>query len=174
MLRDMTIISENDRLLVGIVRNLMGRTYPEDLEDICQECRIAVLRALDSFDNRSDIKTYITRVVINTCRNIHKKNQRQLPLIDGDVFDLDDTGELYTTHGGDTEGSPEEILIKIELNQRLLTKINELQDVLKEVVALRYAEDMELKDIAKTLILPLGTVKSRLHRALRDLRGDLT
>jgi RNA polymerase sigma-70 factor (ECF subfamily) len=52
--------------------------------------------------------------------------------------------------------------------------VNELEEHYRQVVVLRFVNDLSLQDIAEALDIPLGTVKSRLHHALKLLRGRLS
>lgn len=69
--------------------------------------------------------------------------------------------------------APESALEQRETSAALARGIERLPDPMRAVVVLRFVQDASLAEIAETLDCPLGTVKSRLHKALRLLRADL-
>jgi RNA polymerase sigma-70 factor (ECF subfamily) len=78
-------------------------------------------------------------------------------------------------HAGD-ETASSEMVAKAERasasREELATVLASLDDAHREVLLMRFVDDMTLREIADTLAIPLGTVKSRLHHALATLRDD--
>jgi RNA polymerase sigma-70 factor (ECF subfamily) len=117
-----------------------------DALDVLQEAFAYFYRKLSEFELWGQLKTFFYPVVKHLALNRKAAARRVVPL-EGDHRAMEGGGE----HAEDLlAGLPEE--------QR-------------EVVWLRFVDEMDLKDIAETLGVPLGTVKSRLHTALSALRG---
>ena len=75
--------------------------------------------------------------------------------------------------GGRAEKSPPAAVAAAEASERVLLALNELDDEMRLAVILRDVEDMEYSQMAEVIGVPVGTVKSRLHRARCALRGKL-
>lgn len=69
--------------------------------------------------------------------------------------------------------TPDDIVIERAEAEEYATLLHQLPDKLRAVVTLRYSSDMSTAEIAETLHIPAGTVKSRLHKALKLLRRDM-
>ena len=106
---------------------------------------------------------YLQRVAINLSLNVLRR--RRLGLVP-----LDDPALGYRT---DPAASPEATAEQRELARVLTHGIACLPPRFRAVVTLRYVDGYDLAEIAGILGWPLGTVKSRLHHALRQLRGEL-
>ena len=74
----------------------------------------------------------------------------------------------------DRKSSPLQVLLAAERGEQLACAIAELSDIAREVVVLRFVEDLSIEEIATTCSLPIGTVKSHLHRAKQELKRILT
>ena len=122
-------------------------------EDIAQEGFIAAVRALDRFDRRRPFGPWLHRIVANRALDLLRAERR---LSDEE---LPDTPDLAPAHGTGDRG--------------LLASVIELSLERRAVVVLRYGVGMTPKQIAAALDLPVGTVNSRLARALDQLRESL-
>src|SRR5204863_9158864 len=86
---------------------------------------------------------------------------------------VDDTGVAPIERLPSVERDPLEMLLEFERGAALAGAIAELPVIHREVLALRFEEEMKLEQIAEVIDVPLSTVKSRLLRALEGLRGRL-
>lgn len=146
------IINENRaniyRVAKGILRN------EEDIEDAIQNTIINAYENIKTLKKDEYFKTWITRILINECNSIFRKNKRFV------VLEEEGQGNGYKD---DYE------------NIDLTRAINSLNEELKATVVLFYFEDMTTKEIADILDVPEGTVRSRLTRArgkLREIMGE--
>ncbi|HET9492901.1 MAG TPA: sigma-70 family RNA polymerase sigma factor [Chloroflexia bacterium] len=147
------------RLLVERYAEVSSRTArvllrnPTDAEDAAQEAWLDAWRALPRFESGRPFRPWFVTLVVNRCR---MKARRHNPEVELHEAMLDDASQEATA-GTEYDGELQEALQSLEPGQR-------------QVLALRYYADLQLEEIAATMDLPLGTVKSRLHRGLERLR----
>lgn len=127
----------------------------EDALDAVQEALIKAFSSIGSLRENRFFKTWLIRILLNECHNIKKYKNKVIPTEDH-LIELKHISE---------SDSIETLDIHNVLNQ--------LDDIYKEVIDLRYNHDLKFYDIAKILDIPLGTVKSRLNRAHSLLRNHL-
>jgi RNA polymerase sigma-70 factor (ECF subfamily) len=142
----------------GTVRRVLARMVnANDLDDLVQDVFLRVYRFSDSFREDSDIKTWVHRICINTVQD-HYRKKRWKNLLS---FSSESTPEPMSRDDHET----------ITENQNLVEKaLHRLSLKERVVVVLYYLEDVTIEEIASTLNLPEGTVKSRLHTARTKLQ----
>lgn len=138
----------------------------EDALDAVQETFLRVLPALDRFRIGEPLWPWIRRITTNTCLNYIRSRQRE-----AGVVPLEDQANELAADPAD--GDPEQLAL-IALDRELLNQaLDTLPPVHRMVVVLRHEEGMSYDEIARTMNLPLGTVKTYLFRARRSLRAVL-
>ncbi len=125
----------------------------EDALDILQETFIYLLKKFPGFELRSSMTTFLYPVVKHLALNLHR---RKSPTLAGDTA----LGQIPAPAKSNTSRS--------ELAQALST----LPIEQREIILMRFVDDMALTEIATALEIPLNTVKSRLYNALQKLRDD--
>jgi RNA polymerase sigma-70 factor (ECF subfamily) len=133
-------------------------------EDVAQEAWLNAWRALAQFDLHYAFRPWILRIVTNCCRKDLRRwrpTQTTLDDLDEDALPLDADDALAG-------------MLRQEEAAALASAIASLPEAQQRILELRYQADLELGEIATVLDLPLGTVKSRLHRALTMLRQHYT
>ncbi len=126
-------------------------------DDITQESFIRIYRHYQTFDESKPIKPWVYKIVVNTFREIKRK---QKWLIFSNSLPDNEKSDMQTF---------EQELIKRETEKLLWDAINKLPRKYKEVVILFYFNDFSLKEMSEILSIPLGTCKSRLHYAIKKL-----
>lgn len=146
----------------GKVRGLLLRlTNNQSLaDDLAQEVFLRAYRGLVGFEGRSRFSTWIYRIAYNVFLN-HRTRSKELAALP--------QGFESSAAAPDTELSPN----RLDLRRDLAAAIGELPERYRAVVTLYYLEDVSYPEIAEVLDLPLGTVKTHLHRAKRMLREHL-
>jgi len=159
----------------GMVFNLAARLLgdPEEARDVAQEVFLQVYRTLGRFEGRSSLKTWIYRIVVNQSRNRQRwwrrrRRDRSCPI---DALTPADEARLGE-HIPHAEG-PEERLERRERARAVQSALLHLSFAHRAVLLLREVEGLSCDEIAGTLGLPAGTVKSRLSRARDALRSAL-
>lgn len=138
---------------------MLGST--EEAEDALQEVFVLVYQSLASFDPRKGaLTTWMHRITVNYCLGVQRKRQVDSRSLEED--ELEKLGDPRP-HG----------MGQLEDSQVITQAIQSLSEKQRAVVILRYYWDMPYNEIAEILEVPLGTVKSRLDRALRSLRNIL-
>lgn len=124
----------------------------EDALEAVQEVTYRAYKSIRSLKEPAYFKTWLIRIMINYCNDQLKKNKR---------FVLND--EFLKQQG------MKENYVFLELADAL----NSLDDRSREILSLKYFQDMKIKEIAETLQCPEGTVKTWLNKALKALRDKL-
>ena len=132
-----------------------------DAEDIVQESLVKAYRALGGFRTDGAFRPWLLRIVANETRNLHRANRRR--------------GVREAAWGPpDLEPvDPASSAVTAERRAELLAALGRLSEPYRRVVACRYLLDLDERETATVLGWPRGTVKSRLHRALRRLQEQL-
>ena len=128
-----------------------------DAMDVVQESFSLVFRKLDSFRSGSLFSTWLFRLVVN-CSIDHRRRERARTWQTGQLEQVAETAQ-------DPGAGPEVAAQASEVGGQIQQAIVLLSPKLRVVLALRYLEDMSYDELAATLSLSLGTVKSRLARA---------
>ena len=138
----------------------------EEAMDIIHDSYICVFQKLDNIKNAAGFKSYLRTTVANRCKNYLRKKK---PLYLSDMTEDGTELELEDTDGvipGELVGNED----VIECVRRVVESLPEEQ---RMCVILRYYDEMSLQEIADTLEVSLGTVKSRLSRASKKMRDEI-
>jgi len=132
-------------------------------EDVAQEAWVNAWRALGQFDRTRPFRPWILRIVANCCRmELRRRHDAAAPLERAEPARLSDQHDLLAE------------VVRREEYAALDAAMASLPPPQRRIVALRYRADLELGEIALVTGLPLGTVKSRLHRALAAIRAHVS
>ena len=164
------LLSEHQRMVFQLSLHLLG-DYEEAL-DLSQEVFLRVFKTLGRFRGHSALRTWIYRIVINQARNRQRswKRRRQASQVSLDDHVLRH-GEL--TDPGDRT-APDGVLQKKELASRVWSALDRLPFDQRTAVILREIDGLSYDEIAYSLGINIGTVKSRLTRARGALRTELS
>ena len=146
----------------------------EEASDLTQETFLSALKAISKFRGEADLKTWLFRIAINESRNRFRwwKRRRRDATISLDVTIGESETPLSDTFSSD-QPSPEESALSNERGKLLREALNELPDIFREAVVLCDIEGLSYEEIATTLEVNLGTVKSRIARGRDELRRKL-
>lgn len=137
-----------------------------EAEDLVQETLTKALRAFDSFEQGTNFKAWIFRILRNTFLTSRTAISHTRT-----VFLEDHPNVLETA---DTGSSPELEFLKLNDLAALRNALEQLQPQYKEVILLCDLEELKYREIAVILDVPIGTVMSRLARARQVLRQIMT
>jgi len=157
-----TLVNEHQRY----VYNLALRVVKDENEalDLTQETFVRAWTALPNFKGQSQFRTWLYRIVTNLCYN-------RLPNLRRSLNDLgDDVMEDIPQPHFDT---PARAFETSETKQHLQDAIQSLESNYQLLITLRYQNELSYEEIAATLNLPLGTVKTGIFRAKEQLRKTL-
>ena len=134
----------------------------EDALDLSQEAFLKAYRQLGGFRGDSRFSVWLYRLTYNLCIDFLRKNPQ------GGTISLaqkDDDGDTYDLEIPDMRELPEDSATRRETREIIVSSINGLNPRYREIIVLREISDMSYGEIAETLNLSEGTVKSRLSRA---------
>ena len=135
-----------------------------EAEEATQEAFVKAHRALRRFRTGWPLRPWLLRIVANEAHNRRRSAERRARLA------LRTAGE---SRPGDAAPSPEAALLAGESREALLDAVNGLREEERLIVACRFFVDLSEAETAAVLNVPVGTVKSRLSRALERLRREL-
>jgi RNA polymerase sigma-70 factor (ECF subfamily) len=155
-----------------MVYNLAYRmsNSPHEAEDISQEAFMRAYQSLAHFNPSYKFSTWLYQITLNIIRDKYKKKEIDYVSLDTPV-ETDDS-EFYH-QPADLTNSPEQIISQKENFQTIQQAIYSLPLKYREVIVLRYLQDLSYIEISNILKLPSGTVKIRLYRAREQLRKIL-
>jgi len=162
------LVAEHERMVVQLAVNLLGDR--DEARDLAQEVFLRVFRTLARFRGQSSLKTWIYRIEVNQARNRHRfwcRRHRadQVPL---EVLDSVHV-ELSTA-----TARPDQLLATKELAEQLQRALDGLPFEQRTAMVLREIDGLSYEEIAFSLGVAVGTVKSRLTRARQTLRAELS
>ena len=137
-------------------------------EDILQEVFIKVHRSWQTYDSRKgSVATWLHRITVNECISERRKNHLasvSLESLQGQGLDPPDANSKEL----------DELITGKQEHERVRRAMKVLDGKHRAVLILRYFHEMSYEEIAATLNIPLGTVKSRINTGIRMLRAELT
>ena len=163
------LVSDHQRMVYQLALHLLGDS--QEALDLSQEVFLRVFRTLPQFRGQSALKTWIYRIVINQASNRQRwwrrrHRSQQVPL---DVH-VETKGDLPDTRG---TLMPDRELGQKETAAVVWRALDQLPFDQRAVIVLREIDEMSYDEIADSLGVAVGTVKSRLARAREQLRSAL-
>jgi RNA polymerase sigma-70 factor, ECF subfamily len=138
--------------------------HRETAEDLFQETWVRVLNRGHQYDGKSKFETWLFSIARHLLIDLHRRKKPQSL----EALTEADENPMQLPAGG---GSALDLAAAREEQAGLLQSLDRLPAILREVLLLRFQEDLKLEEIAVVLAVPVGTVKSRLYRGLEQLRG---
>jgi len=164
--RDVTLlqalVEQYQYRLVRYLIYLLGRR--DDVDDLVQETWLRVLERGQSYDGRSRFEPWLFTIARHLAID-HMRKRRTVSL------EAEDDGEPQSPASGDP--SPFVLAARTEDSQRLAQSMQTLDFIYREVLMLRFQEDLSLQEVAAVIGAPVSTVASRIYRGLRTLREQL-
>jgi RNA polymerase sigma-70 factor (ECF subfamily) len=163
------LVAEHQRMVFNLGVHLLGSR--DEAADLSQEVFLRVFRTIHRFRGQSSLRTWIYRIAVNQSRNRQRWWRRRHR---SEQISLD---EHVKAHGelGDRlpHAAPDRVLANKELASRVSKALDDLPFEQRTAVVLREVDGLSYEEIAFTLGITIGTVKSRLTRARQVLRGEL-
>jgi RNA polymerase sigma-70 factor (ECF subfamily) len=153
------LIVERFSSVLGGTAYLMTRDRAQ-VDDLVQETFLLAWRGIGSLRSSSNLKAWLVRILVN--RVISEKRKKRVM-----------EAELVEVESKAGDSNSEELVLAEEERQRIREALETLPEAQREVTVLRYFADLTIPEVARVLGCREGTVKSRLHRALAQLRNVL-
>ena len=156
------LISRHQKTIFNLVYRMLGDH--DEAAEISQEVFLSAYRAIASFRGEANFSTWLYRIAINHAttrrKTMNLRQQHNVP--------IEHTEAVSDPHPG-----PAEAAEKRELREHVQQALNSLDPDDATVILLRDLQDVPYEDVARVLEIPIGTVKSRLHRARQALKAKL-
>jgi len=164
------IVREHQQKVFRTLLRLTGNR--ENVEDLAQEVFLRLYRGLDNFRGDAQLSTYLYRIVMNVAQDEWKRRRKERENIAAPAYDpdseQDDWIENMPQDAPDAEATLEQKQMWDAVDQELL----QLAEVERNVLVLYHQEECSYEQIALALKLPVGTVRTHLHRG-REKLGKL-
>ncbi|MEZ6056692.1 MAG: sigma-70 family RNA polymerase sigma factor [Planctomycetaceae bacterium] len=152
--------------LYGTLMHLLGS--PHDALDVSQDAFVLAFQNLTSFRGDSAFYSWLFRIAYNASVSYRRKRRHPVASID----------HMQENHGlevvdGHHDVDPTHDLISQERQQLVRQALDELPEEFRTVLILKELEGLSYEEIAETIGCPVGTVRSRIHRARGDLKEKL-
>ncbi len=146
-----------------LVAGVLGPNSDADAEEVCQDVFLRVYRKLDLFTGEASFGTWLYRVAYNLALDERRK-ARSRPLC---------VSPVGIVEAADPAGGPLAEILSRERRDRIAVAMGRLPDLYRTAVHMHYWLEMSVEEIAESLSVPEGTVKSYLFRARRLLKRTL-
>ena len=156
------IIEANKEHVKKIIRLVSG----ESNEDLEQEVYLKVWKNADKYQERGNLKSWIGTIARNVSKDYLKSSAKKHEKL----LDEDDTALDVVK---DNKETPELKVIRNDRQERITKAVNRLKPKFREVIIYREVYGYTYEECAKKLKCPVGTIKSRLYNAKKQLAVDL-
>lgn len=145
---------------------------PEDARDLVQDTYLKAFTSFHQFEEGTNLRAWLYRVLTTTFINSYRKKQRQPLIADNEIEDWQVA--KAQSHTSDQGKSAEVEALEALPDSDIKRALQELPEDFRMVVYFADVEGFAYKEIAEILGVPAGTVMSRLHRGRKQLREKLT
>jgi RNA polymerase sigma-70 factor (ECF subfamily) len=146
---------------------------PSDAEDLVQETFLKAYRAYDTFQEGTNLRAWLYRILTNTFINKYRREARRPQEVElGELQDMYLYRRLASTQGGAARSAEDQLLEGL-VEADIKRAVEELPENYRLPVLLADLEGFSYKEIAQILDIPIGTVMSRLHRGRKALERAL-
>ena len=170
---------EFERLLAPVLGPAFGTAYHmtgcrEEAEDLVQDAAVRAFDAFDRFQPGTNFRAWFFTIMVNRFRYNHRKRKREPEMID-----LEDAPDLYLyTQMSNADllkksDDPAHLIIERMSEAQIQAALGALPDEYRVVATLYFMEELQYQEIAEIVGCPVGTVRSRLHRARKLLQKAL-
>ena len=145
----------------------------EDVEEVCQEVFLAVIKNLQSFQGGSQFQTWLFRIAANKARD-YRERQRAAKRGGGQTplsLHAEDVETGLTIDPPSTAPAPDVALLNAERAELVRDALDQLEPPCREIIELRYFADLSYDDLSRELDLNPKTVSSRLSKCLDRLEA---
>ena len=162
------LVERHQAYVYNAVFHMVGRA--QDAEDLSQDVFVKAYRNLARFREEARFTTWVYGIMLNTVRSFWRKRARR---VTHSLDNVSTEGERGMDGPADPDEGPAETSERREQVALVRAAIAELDSELREIVVMRDIQGLTYDELAETLGVPAGTVKSRLHRARHALKLKL-
>jgi RNA polymerase sigma-70 factor (ECF subfamily) len=167
-----------ERQALAHVDALYGAAYrltrnARDAEDLVQDALLRAYRFWDSFQQDSNCKAWLLRIVTNTFINEYQRRKRSREILDAATAEQDATDGVLVHAAAHDKQSPERALVERSVSDDVQRALDQLPEDFRTAVILCDMQGLSYKEIAEIMECPVGTVMSRLFRGRKLLAAAL-
>ncbi|MFL6721679.1 MAG: RNA polymerase sigma factor [Sphingomonas sp.] len=164
------VIAANNQRLFRAAWSILKTRH--DAEEAVQSAYLSAFAAIGSFEGRSSLSTWVTRIVVNEALGRHRAEQRRRRHLEQEGVAVLDQYRDALMRGSEAE-SPDVAVAREQIRKLLEQAVGELAEPFRTVFVLREIEGMSSEDTAEVLGVPVATIKTRLFRGRRRLQQML-
>ncbi|HVV86722.1 MAG TPA: sigma-70 family RNA polymerase sigma factor [Kofleriaceae bacterium] len=169
---------EFERVALPHLDALHGAAYrlarnPRDAEDLVQEALLRAYRFWDTFEQGSNCRAWLLRILTNTYINEYQRRRRQREVLDAATAEQGAVDGVLIHEGALVQRHPEGVLLDRSVSDDVQRALDALPADFRTAVVLCDVEGLSYKEIADVMDCPVGTVMSRLFRGRRLLETAL-
>lgn len=168
------LVERFEHSIFNLMLRMLGN--PHDAADVTQEVFIKIFRGIRGFNGDANLRTWIYRIALREAANWHRwwLRRRFNRTVSLDLVDpADGDTRIFENRIEDQRLTPSETLLHAELEARIQSALKTLPVKYRTAVVLRDLEEFSYEEIAKTLHISTGTVKSRILRGRELLKKKL-
>jgi RNA polymerase sigma-70 factor (ECF subfamily) len=178
MLPSRTKRTEFERQALAHLDALYGAAYrltrnARDAEDLVQDSLLRAYRFWDSFQQDSNCKAWLLRIVTNTFINEYQRKKRSREVLDAATAEQSATDGVLVQASANDKQSPQQVLLQHSVSDDVQRALDSLPDDFRTAVILCDMQGLSYKEIAEIMECPVGTVMSRLFRGRKLLAAAL-
>jgi len=145
-----------------------------DAEDLTQEAFYRAYRGFEAYEGDKPFENWIFRIVTRLFLDLNRSRRRRVKVVSFDApirpDGSDDTVSFETSDG---RPSPEDVLMQGTVSEEMAVSLSQLSEEQRRLVWLADVQGVSYNEIATIFNAPVGTIRSRLHRAHKQLRACL-
>ncbi len=147
----------------------------EEAEDLLQDALIEAYKSFQKFQRGTYFDKWLYRIMTNTFidRQRHKKRVGRIDSLDTPAHSSGEEGESQAREIADWESDPARQVLKDQFSEPVQKALDSLSAEFRMVIILSDIEEFSYEEISEMMTTPIGTVRSRLHRARAELRKHL-
>ena len=168
------LLEDQQHRLFNVCYRMVGNS--DDAAELTQDAMLRVVEHIGQYDGRAAFGTWITRIAMNLAvSHLRKQRLRWAASLDhrSGGNGEDQSSPLRDQLADSREPEPHQSVQRDEMIAHLQTALDRIDDDLRAVLVLRDIDQMDYRQIAGSLAIPVGTVKSRLFRARLALRHEM-
>jgi len=160
------LVTRYQERLFGTLVTMLGSA--EDARDVAQDAFVQAYQKLESFRGQSAFYSWLFRIALNSSVDHHRRQRR--PTVSIDAAREQSGAEPTDLH---PETSPSFGIERTERQKLVQLALSKLSPEYREVLVLKEMEDLKYEEIATLVKIPVGTVRSRIHRGRAELKDIL-
>jgi RNA polymerase sigma factor (sigma-70 family) len=161
------IVRDHQAMVFRTLMRLTGRR--DGVDDLAQDVFLRLFRALPGFRNEALVSTYLYRIAVNVAQDEWKRRRRE----DRTHVSLSDETAAWEDRLEHPGQNPEESLEERQFQRLVEEHLMELSVIERSVLVLYHQEERSYQQIAEALGMPIGTVRTHLHRGRKKMRDAI-